>query len=43
LAKVGEYAHPEMIVSTEWVAESDEDILLYETGLSAARSGTGEH
>lgn len=42
-AKFGEYAHPEMIVSTEWVAarlddpalvvaESDEDILLYETG-----------
>ena len=41
--KFGEYAHPEMIVSTEWVAEhlddprlvvaeSDEDILLYETG-----------
>src|SRR5437588_7830948 len=38
-----EYAHPEMIVSTEWVAghlddpglvvaESDEDLLLYETG-----------
>jgi thiosulfate/3-mercaptopyruvate sulfurtransferase len=42
-AKFQEYAHPEMIVSTEWVAEhlddaglvvaeSDEDILLYETG-----------
>ncbi|MGH3280486.1 MAG: hypothetical protein ACRDNW_15295, partial [Trebonia sp.] len=41
--KFGEYAHPEMIVSTAWVAEhlddpglvvaeSDEDILLYETG-----------
>ena len=41
--KFGEYAHPEMIVSTEWVAahlgdpglvvaESDEDVLLYETG-----------
>ena len=38
-----EYAHPEMIVSTEWVAahlddpglvvaESDEDVLLYDTG-----------
>jgi thiosulfate/3-mercaptopyruvate sulfurtransferase len=42
-AKFQEYAHPEMIVSTEWVAahlddpglvvaESDEDVLLYETG-----------
>ncbi len=42
-AKFQEYAHPEMLVSTEWlaahagdpglvVAESDEDILLYETG-----------
>lgn len=42
-AKFDEYAHPEMIVSTGWVAEhlddpglvvaeSDEDILLYETG-----------
>src|ERR1022692_3288323 len=42
-AKFGEYAHPQMIVSTEWlaahlddpglvVAESDEDVLLYETG-----------
>src|SRR6266699_2123987 len=41
--KFGEYAHPEMIVSTEWVAahldepvlvvaESAEDVLLYETG-----------
>src|SRR5437764_6976439 len=41
--KFGEYAHPEMIVSTQWVAdhlddpglvvaESDEDVLLYETG-----------
>ena len=41
--KFQEYAHPEMIVSTEWVAqhlddpglvvaESDEDVLLYETG-----------
>src|SRR5260370_33532903 len=41
--KFAEYAHPEMIVSTEWVAahlgdpglvvaESDEDVLLYETG-----------
>jgi thiosulfate/3-mercaptopyruvate sulfurtransferase len=42
-AKLQEYAHPEMIVTTEWVAahfddpalvvaESDEDVLLYETG-----------
>ena len=42
-AKFADYAHPEMIVSTEWVAghlddpglvvaESDEDVLLYETG-----------
>ena len=42
-AKLREYAHPEMLVSTEWVAEhlddpglvvaeSDEDVLLYETG-----------
>ena len=42
-AKLAEYAHPEMIVTTEWVAEhlddpglvvaeSDEDVLLYETG-----------
>jgi thiosulfate/3-mercaptopyruvate sulfurtransferase len=42
-AKFQEYAHPEMLVSTEWlaehlddpslvVAESDEDVLLYETG-----------
>ncbi len=41
--KFGEYAHPQMLVSTEWVAahlddpglvvaESDEDVLLYETG-----------
>jgi thiosulfate/3-mercaptopyruvate sulfurtransferase len=41
--KFSEYAHPEMIVSTGWVAEhlddpglvvaeSDEDVLLYETG-----------
>ena len=41
--KFSEYAHPEKIVSTEWVAahlddpglvvaESDEDVLLYETG-----------
>jgi thiosulfate/3-mercaptopyruvate sulfurtransferase len=41
--KFREYAHPEMIVSTEWVAEhlddpglvvaeSDEDVLLYEVG-----------
>src|ERR1700732_5620524 len=42
-AKLQEYAHPEMIVTTDWVAEhlddpglvvaeSDEDVLLYETG-----------
>lgn len=42
-AKVQEYAHPEMLVSTEWVAnhlndpkvrvvEADEDVLLYEVG-----------
>jgi thiosulfate/3-mercaptopyruvate sulfurtransferase len=42
-AKFQDYAHPEMLVSTEWladhlddpdlvVAESDEDVLLYETG-----------
>jgi thiosulfate/3-mercaptopyruvate sulfurtransferase len=42
-AKFSEYAHPEMVVTTEWVsrhlddpdlvvAESDEDVLLYETG-----------
>jgi len=42
-AKFAEYAHPERLVSTEWVAanldtpgvvivESDEDVLLYETG-----------
>lgn len=41
--KFQEYAHPEMLVSTEWlaehldhpsivVAESDEDVLLYQTG-----------
>ncbi|HEY8694000.1 MAG TPA: sulfurtransferase [Chloroflexota bacterium] len=41
--KVAEYAHPEMLVTTQWVvdhqgdssiriAESDEDILLYEVG-----------
>jgi thiosulfate/3-mercaptopyruvate sulfurtransferase len=41
--KFQEYAHPEMLVSTDWlaehlgeeglvVAESDEDVLLYETG-----------
>lgn len=41
--KFAEYAHPEMLVSTEWlsknlglpglvVVESDEDVLLYETG-----------
>ena len=41
--KFGRYAHPEMLVTTEWVAghlgdpgvvvaESDEDVLLYETG-----------
>jgi thiosulfate/3-mercaptopyruvate sulfurtransferase len=43
LPKFAEYAHPELIVSTDWVAErlddpglvvaeSDEDVLLYETG-----------
>jgi thiosulfate/3-mercaptopyruvate sulfurtransferase len=42
-AKFQDYAHPEMLVTTEWlaehlddpglvVAESDEDVLLYETG-----------
>ncbi|WP_040164338.1 sulfurtransferase [Microbacterium gorillae] len=42
-AKFAEYAHPERLVTTEWVAsnldtpglvivESDEDVLLYETG-----------
>ena len=42
-AKFAEYAHPEVLVSTEWLAankdlpglvvvESDEDVLLYETG-----------
>src|SRR5450631_786613 len=42
-AKFQDYAHPEVLVSTEWlaehlddpglvVAESDEDVLLYETG-----------
>jgi len=42
-AKFQDYAHPEMLVSTDWlaghltdpglvVAESDEDVLLYETG-----------
>ena len=42
-AKFGDYAHPEKLVSTDWlaahlddpglvVAESDEDVLLYETG-----------
>ena len=42
-AKFAEYAHPQRLVSTEWVAanlntpglvivESDEDVLLYETG-----------
>ena len=41
--KFAEYAHPERLVSTEWLAqrlgspglvvvESDEDVLLYETG-----------
>jgi len=46
-----QYAHPEMIVSTEWVAqhlddpglvvaESDEDVLLYETATSPARSSS---
>jgi thiosulfate/3-mercaptopyruvate sulfurtransferase len=43
LSKFSEYAHPEKLVSTEWlsqhlddpdlvVVESDEDVLLYETG-----------
>src|SRR5438034_6719207 len=43
VAKFEHYAHPEMLVTTEWVAErfgdpgvvvaeSDEDVLLYETG-----------
>ena len=48
--KFQDYAHPEMLVSTQWladhlddpglvVAESDEDVLLYETGgTSRARS-----
>lgn len=42
-AKIAEYAHPEVLVSTEWLAknlgldnlvivESDEDVLLYELG-----------
>lgn len=42
-AKLAEYAHPEMLVTTDWladhlgepglvVAESDEDVLLYDTG-----------
>jgi thiosulfate/3-mercaptopyruvate sulfurtransferase len=42
-AKLGEYAHPERLVTTDWLAEhlgrpglvvveSDEDVLLYETG-----------
>jgi thiosulfate/3-mercaptopyruvate sulfurtransferase len=42
-AKFAEYAHPEVLVSTEWleanlnteglvIVESDEDVLLYETG-----------
>ena len=42
-AKFADYAHPELVVTTEWVeahlgdpglvvAESDEDVLLYETG-----------
>ena len=41
--KLAEYAHPERLVSTQWLAqnlgtpglvvvESDEDVLLYETG-----------
>jgi thiosulfate/3-mercaptopyruvate sulfurtransferase len=41
--KFADYAHPERLVSTEWLAEhlddpqvvvveSDEDVLLYETG-----------
>ena len=48
--KFGHYAHPQMLVTTEWVAghlgdpgvvvaESDEDVLLYETGhIPGARS-----
>ena len=41
LSKIAEYAHPDVLVTTEWlkhnldnviVVESDEDILLYETG-----------
>ena len=42
-AKISQYAHPEMLVTTQWVAEnlnapgvviveSDEDLLLYQTG-----------
>ena len=42
-ARVGAYAHPDRLVSTTWLAEhqgdvglvvveSDEDVLLYETG-----------
>ena len=42
-AKIGQYAHPERLVTTQWLAEnlgepgvvvveSDEDVLLYETG-----------
>jgi len=48
-AKFADYAHPQMLVTTEWlaahlddpglvVAESDEDVLLYEKGISPARS-----
>jgi thiosulfate/3-mercaptopyruvate sulfurtransferase len=41
LSKIAEYANPDVLVTTEWlknnldnviVVESDEDILLYETG-----------
>lgn len=40
-AKISEYAHPEVLVTTQWLAEnlnqvviveSNEDILLYDTG-----------
>ena len=42
-AKINQYAHPEVLVTTDWVAanlktpgvvivESDEDVLLYQTG-----------
>ena len=41
LSKIAQYANPDVLVTTEWlknnmdnviVVESDEDILLYETG-----------